>query len=364
MHNCLASQLRKMGHDTVVASNGSHWMNTRRDIDLTRRPGRWGAVRYVAHVLNALPKMRGFDVVQISNPIFLELKPAKVRLVFDYLRRHNRKVVLSALGTDVVYYNACHDGHTYRYSDYMLGSVPSPYVGSPEYVAQEQDNWKLPAMRAHSEHVTAAIDGAIACLWEYYVAYHPLLGSKVAYGGIPIDVNTLPFRPLPAEPEKVRFFIGVQRDRSLVKGTDRLLAALRRVHDRYPDRCELEVVENVPYDEYVRRMRSSHVMVDQLYSYTPATNALLAMAQGLVAVSGAEPEYYDLIGEHDNRPIVNVDPTVEGDIDAQLVGIIERKAELPLWSRCSREFVEKHNGARLVAQRYLDFWNQLFTHHP
>ena len=58
-------------------------------------------------------------------------------------------------------------------------------------------------------------------------------------------------------------------------------------------------------------MRSSHVILDQLYSYTPATNAMLAMAQGIVAVTGAEPEFYDFIDEHDNRPIINAVPDDE-----------------------------------------------------
>ena len=39
MHHCLAQQLRKMGHHAIVASNGSGWMNTSRDIDLRRNPG-------------------------------------------------------------------------------------------------------------------------------------------------------------------------------------------------------------------------------------------------------------------------------------------------------------------------------------
>ena len=55
MHNSLARQLRLMGHEAVVASNGSHWMDTSRDIDLSRKPGRLGAVRYVLDVLQALP---------------------------------------------------------------------------------------------------------------------------------------------------------------------------------------------------------------------------------------------------------------------------------------------------------------------
>jgi glycosyltransferase involved in cell wall biosynthesis len=160
-------------------------------------------------------------------------------------------------------------------------------------------------------------------------------------------------------PRKVRLFIGIQRDRHVIKGTDKLLAAMKRVHDRYPTITELEVVENLPYDEYTRRMRDSHIILDQLYSYTPGTNALIAMAQGLVAISGAEPEFYELIGETVNKPIINVSPLVEGDVDRKLSWLVEHPDELPKMARDSRAFVEKHNAAPVVAQRYLDFWQSL-----
>ena len=112
LHNCLAHALRDLGHTAVVASNGSHWMNTERDINLKRNPGKIGAVRYVLDVLRALSKMRDFDVVQTCGHIFLDLKPGKVRRVFDFLKRHNRSIVMGALGTDYVYYTACHDATT------------------------------------------------------------------------------------------------------------------------------------------------------------------------------------------------------------------------------------------------------------
>ncbi|MBQ5466286.1 MAG: glycosyltransferase, partial [Muribaculaceae bacterium] len=102
-------------------------------------------------------------------------------------------------------------------------------------------------------------------------------------------------------------------------------------------------------------------LLDQLYSYTPATNALIAMAQGLVAVSGAEPEYYEFIGAADNRPIVNVTPYDDADIDRQLEYIIQHKDRLPLWSRQSRAFVLEHNAAQVVAERHLHFWNELLA---
>ena len=361
MHNCLAQAMRDLGHTAIVASNGSHWMNTGRDINLERRPGKLGAVKYVLDVMRALPQMRGFDVVVTCGLIFLDLKPTKVRRVFDWLKNHNRCMVLSALGTDYVYYHACHDGKTYRYSDFMVGDKPSPYALSDEYQAKHEDNWKLPVMREHSEHILNSIDGAIACLWEYHECYNPLLGDRLAYGGIPIDTKSVEPHIIDSEPEKVKFFIGIQRDRNILKGTDLLLDAARRTVDRYPNLCELKVVENLPYEEYVKLLNQSHVLLDQLYSYTPATNALLAMARGLVAVSGAEPEYYDLIGEHDNQPIINVSPLIEGDIDAKLEWLVQNKHLLPELSQRSREFVERHNDAHVVAKRHLEFYEKILT---
>lgn len=358
-HNTLACALREMGHDAVVVSDGSRWMDTARDVNLMRGPGRLGAVHYVLDVLRLLPKMRGFDIVHIVNPIFIHLRPEKVRLVFDYLKRHNSHVFLSAIGTDYEYVRACYDHHTFRYSDYLIGDKITPYMQSAE--SRGQDNWRQPFMARHSKHIIENVDGIMACLYEYYEAYRTVAPEKLCYGGIPIDTKNIEARIISSVPDRVRFFLGIQRDRTLLKGTDRLLAALRRVHERHPDKCEMCVVENLPYKEYVERMQSSHVLLDQIYSYTPATNALVAMARGLVAVSGAEPEYYDLIGEQENRPIVNALPYSDDDLVAALERIIEERDRLPQLSQMSRKFVEKHNDSRIVARRHIDFWNKMIN---
>ena len=359
LNNTLAHALRDMGHTATVASSGSQWMNTGRDIDLRRRPSKWGAIAYGWQLLRALPLMRGYDVVELASPIFLELRPERLQRIFHFLKRHNGRVVLNALSTDWVYYHACHDGHTFRYSDYRLGDKPSPYVDSPEYHRQHQENWGKAFMRRYNEHVLQHVDGVIACLWEYYAAYLTTGHPHVAYAGIPIDTGALTFRPLEQAPATVKLFIGLQRDRMTVKGTDLLLEAARRVAAERPEECELVVVENKPYAEYTQLMRQSHVLLDQLYSYTPATNALIAMSQGLVAVSGAEPEYYALIGEGDNHPIVNVSPLLPRHIDEQLHRILDHKDALPALARASRDFVVKHNEMHLVARRHLDFFDSL-----
>lgn len=364
MHNCLARELRRRGHHCVVASNGSRWMDTARDVDLRRRPGLMGSLRYAARLACLLPAWTGYDVVMLCGHHFLELKPGKLRLIADRLKAANGKLVLSALGTDIVYWRACHDGHTFRYSDYRLGDRPSPYVGSDEYRAQRQDNWQRKDMADYGDHIVSIIDGAVTALYEYHAAYHPLLGDRERYGGIPVDTAALqPVERGDNPPTRLRLFIGIQRDRTVVKGTDRLLEAARRLRDRHPGVVELDVAENVPYNEYVERMRASDVLLDQLYSYTPATNALLAMAQGLVTVSGGEPEYYELIGERDLRPVINVDPTVEGDLDARLEWLVsaDGRAALPRLAREGRQLVVKHNDVAVVAQRHLDFFDTLLA---
>ena len=48
----------------------------------------------------------------------------------------------------------------------------------------------------------------------------------------------------------------------------------------------------------------------ELYSYSPGTNAFQAMALGRVAATGAQPEYYEYIGEPDTGAIIPLSPLV------------------------------------------------------
>ena len=59
--------------------------------------------------------------------------------------------------------------------------------------------------------------------------------------------------------------------------------------------------EGVPFDQYCRLLDGSDVLLDQLYSYTPSMNTLLAMSKGIVCVGGGEPENYEIIGETELR---------------------------------------------------------------
>lgn len=297
-------------------------------------------------------RLEGFDVVQINSPGFVALQPCRLRLLFDHLLARNGAVYLTAMGTDTYYIDFCLSG-ALRYNEWRVGNQPSPLaLAQPD----ELRRWQAPVLTDYTHYVYDRVRGIVSCLYEYNESCRRVVdSSRLAYAGIPIDTDSFTMAHGDEVPSRVRLFLGVHRDRMVEKGTDRMWAAARRVAERHPDKCELVFVENRPYSEYVGLMRSSHVVLDQLYSYTPATNALLAMAQGLVAVSGAEPEYYDFIGETENRPIVNAIPDDE-KLEAQLEDIVLHPERLPEQARRSREFVVKHNRDEVVARRFLDFW--------
>lgn len=355
-HAALATALRKMGNEVKLASHGSLWMNTRRDVDLYRSPGKWGSIKYGLKLMSHLQSFCGYDIVQVPSPTFLSLRPEKVSWIFDYLRRHNGKVIYEALGTDTQYVNACIDTDLFRYSDFRIGTKLSPYATERPEVEKE---WNSSALVKYNNHFLSKIDGVIASLYEYYKTYEKInIGKPLAYAGIPIEIDEN-LKPLASEPEKVRFFIGIQRDRSVLKGTDIMLDVAKTLRDRYPEKVDVVVAENMNYDKYVSEMMSSHVLLDQLYSYTPATNALLAMSRGLVAMSGAEPEYYDFIGEKENHPIVNVSPLLPNDVVDKLEWIVKNKHLIPKLSQLGMKFVHDHNDSLKIAQKHLDFWQKI-----
>ncbi len=130
-HRTLATGLRRLGCDVTVASSGSGFMQTDRDIDLRRPfPGKAGGLALWARLNGPLRRrLKGYDAVSVSNPVFLDLKPGRVRKVFNRLRRDNGAVFLTALATDLPYIEECLDPDSpLRYNEFRIGDRPAPYA--------------------------------------------------------------------------------------------------------------------------------------------------------------------------------------------------------------------------------------------
>ena len=121
VHWTLAEGLRTLGHDVTVLSNGDFFKNYPRDIDLVRKPGKLGGIEYLAKLQFIKPILKGYDVVQVINPMFLELKAERILPVYRYLRRHNRSMYLGAFGMDYYWVHENDVRKPLRYSDFNIG---------------------------------------------------------------------------------------------------------------------------------------------------------------------------------------------------------------------------------------------------
>lgn len=349
VHCTLAEGLRGLGHDVVVASNGDFWKNYPRDIDLERK----GTASFLWRLLKALPKMRGFDMVQIINPMFLELKAGKLLSVYRYLRRHNGRMVMCAVGDDYYYPYINRNVRPMRYSDYNIGLV----ARCTRYADDTYRDWVGTAKERLNRYIAADCDAIVAGTYEYWLPYS--MAADKGRDGMPLREKLylvpFPFKPadkVDAGPsDRLRVFIGVSKWRSEFKGTDIMLRAAKDIQSKYPDRMELKVAEGIPYDEYRSMMDRSDVVLDQLYSYGPGMNALLAMSKGLVTFTGGEPEHYDIMGERQCRPIIAVQPYYDS-VYGLLEQLVLHPETIGRLKADSRDYVIRNYEYRKVAKQY------------
>ena len=353
VHWTLAEGLRQLGHEVTVASNGDFWKDYPRDIDLTRRPGRLGGIRLLAKIYRLLPRFCGYDVVQLVNPLFFELKAERLFPVFRYLRRHNRKVVLGAMGMDWYWVHTCINDKQLRYSDFNIGDQ----LRNDPSAVREQADWLGTSKERLNKQIAEECDGIIAGLYEYWACYQPAFPLKTHFIPFPIKRALHPSTER-AQKSKVVVFIGINRERSAYKGTDIMLRAAKDVQRKYPHLLKLLVAESVPFDQYQQMMDGSDAILDQLYSYTPSMNPLLAMSKGIICIGGGEPENYEILGETELRPIINVQPNYES-VFHELEQLVLHPEHIPELKQQSVEYIRRHHDYLKVARQYEQFYSTL-----
>lgn len=355
LHWTLAQGLRLLGHDVTVASDGDGFKNYNRNIDLARRSsGLKDTFDTFKAVFANLKNFKGYDVVQLINPCFTQLNVNVNAYLYSFLKKHNSRVYLGAFGVDSFWIRACLENKTYKYSEFFVDNKEQNLADNETL----KHLWIDTKRDSLNTEIADSCSGIIACLYEYYVAYKPIkaYADKLAYISLPINTDEIPYKENKVE-GKIKFFIGINKARSEFKGTDVMLKALVRLCDTYKAEAEMIVAESVQYVDYMQMMDRSNVVLDQLYSYTPAMNGLLALSKGKVLVGGGESEMYDLFHEQDIRPIINVYPSEE-DVYKKLEAILKNRDNIVHIGEQSRAFVEKHHDYKLIAQQYIDCWQK------
>ena len=358
-HSNLAKGLRERGHEVRLISERYGWRQFPvDDILLERRTDINGKLAFIDYLSKALPILKtckGYDIVQMSHAMFLSLRGSQMRPFYKYLRRNNKKVVMCSVGEDFHVLDQILNKNILRYSEQRVGNK----IMENDNVHYVRDIYLHGSAANYCKYVANDSDAIVAVLYEYWACYNNVYPEKLHFFPLPVIMENRISQYFSVG-EKVRLFIGLQKDRMNIKGTDIMLKAAQDIVRDYPEKATLQIAENLPYEKYEQMLKNVDVLLDQLYSYTPAMNALLAMSKGIVAMTGGEPENYEIIGEDVLRPIVNVYPTYES-VYEELKNLIFHKENIPELKRQSVDYIRKHHDYHKVAQQYEEFYKKLLT---
>lgn len=354
LHTTLARALNKMGHQAHVLSNGCEHMKVETDFFLKREKGIIGGVKYLYDLFNILPKLKDYDVVQLINTNFLHLRPPKIKYFYERLKEQNRSVFLTLAGNDYYFAKACYDAKLFRFSEFKIGNE---YTKGHQERPEHLFGWMSNQNKYLAEYLYSDVTGAMSVLPEYDIASRPILGDKLAFTNLPIDFEELPSAK-EIKREKTKIFVGIRSGAIAFKGTRYLRDLALEIEKEMPEKVEAEIVMDLPLAEYLSRMNNSDIVLDQLYAYSPAMNALYAMALGKVAGTGAQPEYYEFIGNPEDKPIFKLSP-LDNDIKERLIALAEDKELIKQLGEQSKDLVKVHNDQFIVAKRFLRHWSNL-----
>ncbi|MCH5232473.1 MAG: hypothetical protein J1E78_02460 [Muribaculaceae bacterium] len=353
LHSTLAKALRDSGHETYIISDRCGHMDVESDFYLKRMSGVRGGIKYLYDLFSLLPRLTGYDVVQLINTNFLNLRPGKIKYFFDRLKGENSTVFLTLAGNDYNFCKTCYEGKIFRYSEFKIGEDFTEFHKENPGVLY---GWMSHANKMWSEYILYKIDGAMSVLPEYDMAARGLIGEKLTFTNLPIDLKSLPL-PTFEVGYPVNITIGIRSGTELKKGTLKLLKLARKLEDSYPGKVIVDTFKDLSFKEYVKRISSSNIVLDQLYAYAPAMNALYAMALGKVAVTGGQKEYYDYLGWHDTKPVISISPS-DNDIYERLLALVENKTEIIQRGKEGRRLVEKFNDSGIVADKFVKSWRE------
>lgn len=349
VHWTLAQSLRNFGHQVDILSNGNLW---HKSSDFVNNQTRWGIVKYTLSLLKVLPQLRGYDVVQLINPFFFELKAELLLYVFQYLKKNNKKIFLGVFGNDYYSIFTSINNAILQYSEFYANGIYRDTIDNRIAIMNWMHGYKGKLNRIIANECNGIITGS----YESYVSYYPRFSEKTVFIPYPIGVVSQPQFP-PLDIEKIKFYITMVHHREELKGKDKFYSALYTLQYKRPEECEIKLVTSTLYDDYDHLMDGCDVMLDQLYSYSPSLSALHAMSKGIVVVGGGEEKYYDLLGEKELRPIINVRPG-DNDVYRKLEYLLDNKNKVSQLSIDSIRYIQKYHDPIKVAKQCLEFWKK------
>ena len=364
LHNSLQEGLRALGHQVILISTGDYFKKYPSDIIIQRSfdKGLARKLKIAIYVLfkfditswhmtkqffKTSEKLKGFDVVQLINesPFGASVKD-EIKMI-SFLKQNNKKLFLLSCGTD--YLSVKHQlSNANPYS--ILSNYKEGRVSKIEFKSILK--YTTPAFKKLHQYVFKNIDGVIASDYDYHM---PLVGNSKYLGLIPNPINTSKLSVFELDTKgPIVIFMGINRTNYHSKGISYFEKAIAIIQQKFSKQVHIEIVENLPYAQYIEKYNNAHIILDQVFAYDQGYNALEAMAKAKVVFTGAEfgfMEHYKL----DSPVAINALPKVDSLVLA-LEDLIKHPEKIKEIGMAAQNFVTQHHNYKKVAQLYLDTW--------
>jgi glycosyltransferase involved in cell wall biosynthesis len=345
-HSNLKEGLLSQGHEVTIASSGDGWKKINSDIKIgTNRKGVLGKLDSLVNLVKALPKLKGYDVVQFIDPVlfpkFLGINKAIVKFIFS----NNRKIFLVAAGaTSKISVIADFSQNRFKY--------PQLYQ---EIKKINPDMWSQTQKGRHyNTFFLENINGVIPIMHEYAQGFRDINYPKLCPTiPIPMNIETIKYKENIIR-DKIVFFHGLNREG--MKGTPLISKAMKKLEKTYPNEVKCIIDGRMPLEKYLCFLETVNVVIDQAYSVSVGVNGVYNLAMGKVVVGGGEPEFLSEFNLSES-PLMPIKPDFE-NIYQQLEWLVKNKNKITNMGLESRKFSEALHDYKKVASQYIDAWSK------
>lgn len=295
-----------------------------------------------------LPKLNNYQHVQLINSDALETYPILSRFLYKKLFRKikNRSLLICGDETPIV---------NYWFQKELKYSVLTPYFEDNSLKNQFQFplKYRKENYRKTFNWLKENCQQLITSDLDYEIPMQKM-GFSTTFIPNPINTDKIVFQPL-ENTNKTIIFLGINRLSYIKKGIIYFEKTLEIIREKYTNKVEIVISENLPYSEYISIYNKAHIVLDQVFAYDQGYNALEAIAKGKVVFTGAETEFLNQYQLQEDEVCINALPN-ENEIAAKLSFLIEHPEKIMEISKNARNFIEKEHDYKTIAAKYLACW--------
>ena len=366
LHNSLKEGLQKNGHTVTLIGSGDGYKNFPVDIKIVSIFFESRLLKPLAKLIDKLfnvslneveigiryfrkiEKLKNYDVVQLINENALQTIPIFQIYLLKKIINNNKKTFLLSCGTDYL-------SVKYSLDKKFKYSILTPYLDDKKLKKEYKHILKYTNKGFIKLHkfIFKNVSGIISSDIDYHI---PLLNNKKYLGMIPnpVNIELIKYSEI-LKGDKIKIFHGVSTKNYIKKGNVFFDEAIKLLTSKFKDKIQYTRVEDISYDKYIKTLKDSDIILDQVYAYDQGYNALEAMSMGKVVITGAEKEWLEYYKIKEDTIAINALPDVNYLVN-KIGTLIENREKIKKISINARKFIEHNHNYKSIASVYENKW--------